>query len=76
MIKMIFDSRKFVQCFVLKISKSLSQGPSYLLPDSNIVFHIWRSMIVKHLQKFFSRLFQITLHIFSVLEVCELHNSL
>jgi len=75
-IKTMFDSRKFVQCFVFKISKSLSQGPLFLLSDSNIVFHIWRSMIVKHLQKFLSRLVQISLHMFSVLEVCELHKSL
>lgn len=75
-IKMMFDSRKFVKCFVFKISKFLSQLPSFLLSDSNIVFHIWRSMVVKHLQKFLSRLVQTTLLMFSVLEVCELHKSL
>jgi hypothetical protein len=75
-VKMTFDSRKFCQCFVLKIAKSWSQGPSFLLSDSNIVFHIWRSMIVKHLQKFLSRSVQITLIMFKVLEVCECNNSL
>lgn len=35
--KMMLDNRKFDQCFVCKIAKSLSQSPSFLLSDSSIV---------------------------------------